>query len=84
MTVMNLRRKGFPRMQLSPMSKLATLNVSVSRRLLSPDPHDTSKSVHSMKVDDCPGMKAAHRPGRGGAGPRLGLELVWPGNLLEL
>jgi hypothetical protein len=56
MIAMNFRRKGLPRMQLYPMLKLATLNVNVSLRLLSPVPHDTSRSIHPMGIDDCPGM----------------------------
>jgi hypothetical protein len=36
------------------MLKLVTLNVSISLFLLSPDPQDTSRSMHPMGVDDCP------------------------------
>jgi hypothetical protein len=56
MTTINFRRKGLPRMQLYPMSKLATSNVSTSLHLLSPDPQDTSRSMRPTGVDDYPGM----------------------------
>jgi hypothetical protein len=52
MIAINFRRKGLPRMQLYLMLKLATSNVSTSRRLLSPILQDTSSSMHSMGVDD--------------------------------
>jgi hypothetical protein len=52
----NLRRKGLPRIQLYPMSKLATLNVSISLRLFCPIPQDTSRSMCLMGVDDYPEM----------------------------
>jgi hypothetical protein len=39
-------------MQLYLMLKLATSNVSTSRRLLSPILQDTSSSMRSMGVDD--------------------------------
>jgi hypothetical protein len=55
MTAMNFRRKCLPRIQLYPMSKLATLNFSISRCLFSPVLHDTSISMHPMGVDVCPG-----------------------------
>jgi hypothetical protein len=38
------------------MSMLVTSNVSVSLRLLSPDPQDSSTSMHPMGVDGCPGI----------------------------
>jgi hypothetical protein len=56
MTTMNLKRKGHPMMQLYPMSKLATSNVSISLRLFSHVPQDTFRSMHHMGVDACPGM----------------------------
>jgi hypothetical protein len=56
MTAMNFKRKGLPRMQLYPMSKLATSNVSISRCLFSPIPQDTSRSMHPMGVDAYPVM----------------------------
>jgi hypothetical protein len=52
----NFRRKGLPRMQLYSISKLATLNVSISLRLLSPILQDTSKSMRPMGEDDYPGI----------------------------
>jgi hypothetical protein len=48
MTAMNFRRKCLPKMQLYPMSKLATSNVNISLHLLSPVPQDTSRSMHPM------------------------------------
>jgi hypothetical protein len=56
MTVMNLKRKDLPRIQLYLMSKLATLNVSISRCLFSPVLQDTYRSMRPMGVDACPGM----------------------------
>jgi hypothetical protein len=56
MTAINLRRKCLPRIQLYPKSKLVISNVSISRRLFFPDPHDTSRSMHPMGDDDYPGM----------------------------
>jgi hypothetical protein len=56
MTTIKLRRKGLPKIQLYPMLKLATLNVSISLRLFSSVPQDTSRSMCLMGVDDCPGM----------------------------
>jgi hypothetical protein len=56
MTAINLRRKCLPKIQLHPMSKLATLNVNISLHLFSPDPQDTFRSMHPMGVDDCPGI----------------------------
>jgi hypothetical protein len=53
---MNFRGKGLPRMQLYPMSKLPTLNVSMSLRLLFPIPQDTSKLMCLMGVVDCSGI----------------------------
>jgi hypothetical protein len=38
------------------MSKMATSNVSISLRLLSPVPQDTSRSMRPIGVDDYPGM----------------------------
>jgi hypothetical protein len=55
MIVMNFRRKGLPKMQLYPISKLATSNV-ISLHLLSPIPQDTSRSMRPIGVDDCPRM----------------------------
>jgi hypothetical protein len=51
---MNFRGKGLLRMQLYPMSKLPTSNVSMSLRLLFPIPQDTSKLMCLMGVVDCP------------------------------
>jgi hypothetical protein len=56
MTAMNLKRKGLPRIQLYPMLKLATSNVTISLRLFSPVSQDTSRSMCPMGVDACPGM----------------------------
>jgi hypothetical protein len=56
MYAMNLRMNGLPRMQLYSMLKLATSNVSISLCMLSPDPQDTSRSMHPMRVDDWPGI----------------------------
>jgi hypothetical protein len=56
MTDMNFRRKGLPRIQLYPMSKLATSNINISHRLFSPVPRDISRSMRPMRVDACPGM----------------------------
>jgi hypothetical protein len=55
-TVVNLRRKGLPRIQLYAMLKPATSNVSISLRLFFPDPRDTSRSMLLIGVDDYPGM----------------------------
>jgi hypothetical protein len=52
----NFRRKGLPKIQLYPMSKLATSNVSISLHLFSPVPQNTSRSMRPMEVDDYPGM----------------------------
>jgi hypothetical protein len=52
MTAMNFRRKGLPMIQLYPMLKLVTSNVNISLHLLSPDPQDTSRSMHLMGVDN--------------------------------
>jgi hypothetical protein len=56
MTAINLKRKGLPRLQLYPMLKLATSNVSISLRLFSPVPQDSSRSMCPMRVDAYPGM----------------------------
>jgi hypothetical protein len=56
MTAINFRRKGLSRMQLYPMLKLATSNVSIFLCLLSPVPQDTSRWMHPTGVDDYPGM----------------------------
>jgi hypothetical protein len=56
MTDMNFRRKGLPKIQLYPMSKLATSNINISRRLFSPVPQDTFRSMRPMGVDACPEM----------------------------
>jgi hypothetical protein len=56
MTTIKFRRKGLPGMQLYPMLKLATSKVSISLRLLSHVPQDTSKSMCPVGVDDCPGV----------------------------
>jgi hypothetical protein len=56
MTTINLRRKGLLRIQLYPMSKLATSNVTISLPLFSPVPQDTSRSMRPMGVDNCPRM----------------------------
>jgi hypothetical protein len=56
MTTINFRMKCLPRIQLYPMSKLATSNVSISLCLFSPAPQDTSRSIRPMGVDDYPGM----------------------------
>jgi hypothetical protein len=52
----NFRIKGLPRIQLYPMSKLTTSNVSISLCLLSPVPQNISRSMHPIGVDDYPGM----------------------------
>jgi hypothetical protein len=56
MTAINFWRKDLLRIQLYPISKLATSNVSISLHLFFPDPHDTSRSIHLMGVDDYPVM----------------------------
>jgi hypothetical protein len=56
MIAMNFRRNDLPRILLYPMSKLATSNVSISQRLFSPVPQDTSRSMHPMGIDAYPGM----------------------------
>jgi hypothetical protein len=51
-----LKEERPPKKQLYPMSKLAILNVSISLRLFSPVPQDTSRLMRPMGVDDCPGV----------------------------
>jgi hypothetical protein len=56
MTAMNFNRKALPRIQLYPMLKLATSNISISLCLFSPISQDTSRLMRPMGVDDYPGM----------------------------
>jgi hypothetical protein len=52
---MNFKRMGLPRTQFYPMSKLATSNICIFLCLLSSVPQHTSRSMHPIGVDDCPG-----------------------------
>jgi hypothetical protein len=51
-----LKEEGPLRIQLYPMSKLATSNGSISSRLFTPDPQDTFRLMRLMGMEYCPGM----------------------------